>query len=49
MASPTALDGTEDDAIYDCPEIDAGDEEMEEECDTNSEDDDERFGLELLS
>ena len=36
-----ALD-RKDDAIYDCPEIDADDEEMEEEFDTESEDDDER-------
>lgn len=42
MASPTALDGTEDEAIYDCHEIDAGDEDMKEEFDTDSEDDDER-------
>ncbi|CAH3169271.1 unnamed protein product [Porites lobata] len=34
--------GDEDDAIYDCPEIDADDEEMEEEFDKDSEDDDER-------
>ena len=37
-----ALDGTEDDAIYGRPEIDADDEEMEQEFDTDSEDDDER-------
>ena len=37
-----ALDRKEDDAIYDCPEIDADDEEMEEEFDTDSDDDDER-------
>ena len=38
-----ALDGTEDDAIYNCPQIDADDEEMEEEFDTDSKDDDERW------
>ena len=37
-----ALDGTEDDAIYDRPEIDADDEEMEEEFDKDSKVDDER-------
>ena len=36
-----ALDRTGDNAIYDCPEIDADDEEMEEEFDKGSEDDDE--------
>ena len=38
-----ALDRTGDNAIYDCPEIDADDEEMEEEFDKDSEDDDERW------
>ena len=37
-----ALDGTEDDAIYNCPQIDANDEQMKEEFDTDSKDDDER-------
>ena len=36
-----ALDGTKDNTIYDCPEIDADDEEMEEEFNMDSEDDDE--------
>ena len=43
-----ALDGTEDDAIYGRPEIDADDEEMEQEFDTDSEDDDERWWQQRL-
>ena len=43
-----ALDGTEDDVIYDYPQIDADDEEMEEEFDTDSEDDDERWRRQRL-
>lgn len=37
-----ALEGMEDNAIYDRPEIDGEDEEMKEEIDTDSKVDDER-------
>ena len=43
-----ALDGMENNAIYDLPEIDGEDEEMKEEIDTDSEVDDERWWQQWL-
>ena len=43
-----ALEGMEDNAIYDRPEIDGEDEEMKEEIDTDSKVDDERWWQQRL-